>query len=82
MNCFSGILDDLEWGIGELKKNRSSSTGDWETFEENLCLRVQPIVKAMSAFEKIDLSEPSSSELRWKLIAKTFKVLGALVKQV
>jgi hypothetical protein len=81
MNHFSGMLDDLDWAIGELKKNRGS-TGDWETFEEKLCLRLRPIVKAVSAFEKIDLGEPSASELRWKLIAKTFKVLGALVKQV
>lgn len=74
------MLDDLEWAIGELKKNRASA-GDLDTFEEKLCLRVQPIVKAMSAFEKIDLGDAIASELRWKLIAKTFKVLGALVKQ-
>lgn len=82
MNSFSGMLDDLEWAIGELKKGRTSVRGDWETYESLICVRLRPIVESISSFELVDLPDANSSETRMKLIAKTFKVLAALVKQV
>lgn len=77
---FMKLLDDIDWVLAQLKKMRSKGHERCQDIEDNVCEKLVPLLGILSRLEKMDLNDVAS-EQRMKILAKVFKVLGALVRQ-